>query len=256
MSEESFDELFRALADPTRREIIDLLQEQPGQNVSELTEHFEVTRYAIMKHLKTLEEGNLVVSRREGRSRRLYVNPMPLQTMYERWLSRYSAAVASGLAAFQRELEEEEKPMAGIEHVFELYIQATPERVWRALTDPDETVNYYFGTRVESDFEPGSPLRYRHPDGKVGIEGEIVEAEPPERLVHTFDFPHNDDPSSQVVFELEAMGENLTKLTVIHEAFDEENETYHSVSDGWPKVLNGLKTYVETGESLRFSDSE
>ncbi|MEZ4219393.1 MAG: metalloregulator ArsR/SmtB family transcription factor [Polyangiaceae bacterium] len=85
------DAVFRALADPNRRRMLDLIHEQPGINVGELTAHFPYSRFAVMKHLRQLRAADLVVSRRVGKARRLFLNPVPLKIIHDRWLSTYSA---------------------------------------------------------------------------------------------------------------------------------------------------------------------
>jgi uncharacterized protein YndB with AHSA1/START domain len=138
-------------------------------------------------------------------------------------------------------------------HVFEVYIKATPERLWQAITDPTMTPIYYFGSLIESDFTPGSPLRYKQPDGSVDIDGEVVEVDPPRKLVHSFStrWEANDDPPTTVTWEITPMGSETCRLAVTHAGFRSENATYESVKGGWPIILSGLKTLVETGEPLR-----
>jgi uncharacterized protein YndB with AHSA1/START domain len=148
--------------------------------------------------------------------------------------------------------------MGAPQHVFELYIRATPERVWQAITDPAMTQIYYFSSLVESDFAVGSPINYKQPDGSLDIEGEVLEADPPRKLVHSFStrWEANDDPPTTVTWEITPMGSETCLLSVVHGGFTSENATFESVKGGWPMILSGLKTLVETGEKLKIEVPE
>ncbi|MBK6871064.1 MAG: helix-turn-helix transcriptional regulator [Kineosporiaceae bacterium] len=104
------DEVFRALADPTRREILDLLFERDGQTVGELAERFSesMSRFGVMKHLAVLEEANLVVGVRSGRTRALYLNPVPIEQIANRWIGKYAARFTSALVGLQQHVERQE----------------------------------------------------------------------------------------------------------------------------------------------------
>lgn len=143
--------------------------------------------------------------------------------------------------------------MGAPQHVFEVYIKATPERLWQAITDPAQTRIYYFGSLIESDFQVGSPLRYRQPDGSVDIDGEVLEIDPPRKLVHSFTtrWEASEDPPTTVTWEITPVGSETCRLAVTHGGFPSENATYESVRGGWPMILSGLKTLVETGEPLK-----
>ena len=143
--------------------------------------------------------------------------------------------------------------MSAPQHVFQVYIRATPERLWEAITDPAMTSIYYFGSMIESDFKVGSALRYKQADGSLDIDGEVLEADPPHRLVHSFTtrWEQNDDPPTTVTWEITPMGSETCLLAVSHTGFTSENATYESVKGGWPMILSGLKTLVETGEPLK-----
>jgi uncharacterized protein YndB with AHSA1/START domain len=140
--------------------------------------------------------------------------------------------------------------MGQLQHYYEVYIRASAGQVWKALTDPEFTERYFYKTRVESDFRPGSGIAYRTTNGSGdrAIVGEIIEVEEPTRLVHSFDF-ENGDPVSRVVYELKDLGK-VCKLTLTHDGFESETKTFLGVGTGWNPVLSGLKTLLETGESL------
>src|SRR5215470_7761429 len=114
------DEVFRALADPTRRSLLDELFRADGQTLNALEARFPMTRFGVMKHLKQLEEAGLVVTRRRGREKLHFLNPVPIRLIHDRWVSKYSLPWAAGLSDIKQKLE---KPM---EKVFEIYIRTTP----------------------------------------------------------------------------------------------------------------------------------
>src|SRR5690606_24724266 len=144
--------VFRALADPTRRSLLDALFLDDGQTLGSLEARVPMTRVGVMKHLRVLEEASLVVSRRHGREKRHYLNVVPIRLLHDRWVGKYEAAWAAGLSDLKRTLEEEET----MEKVFEIYIRTTPERLWAAITDPDLRRRYHFGLVITSDWTTGS----------------------------------------------------------------------------------------------------
>src|SRR5438034_10597192 len=139
------DAVFRALADPTRRSLLDELFREDGQTLSALEEHFSMTRFGVMKHLKQLEEAGLVVTRRQGREKLHYLNPVPIRLVHDRWVSKYAEPWAAALSGLKHELENP------VEKVFEIYIKTTPERLWEAITDPDIRSRYNVDARADTD---------------------------------------------------------------------------------------------------------
>ena len=262
MKSPSSDAVFRALADPSRRRILDLLKARPGLTVGELGERFAFSRFAVMKHLKILERVGLVVPRREGKSKRLYLNAVPIQTIYDRWISQYSALWASRLTTLKYELEGEDQPMpavAQLQHVHVVHIRTTPEKLWEAITSPEFTRQYFHGSDVVTDWKVGSKIEYLVPskDGakQTAITGKVLEFTPHRRLAHTFSFPSNGDDPTKVTYELEPIGD-MVKLTMTHEGFTGETETYRGISTGWAPVFDGLKSLLETGQALSFPPME
>jgi uncharacterized protein YndB with AHSA1/START domain len=252
------DAVFRALADPTRRSLLDELFRRDGQSLSALERRLPMTRFGVMKHLKVLEEAGLVVTRRRGREKLHFLNPVPIRLVHDRWVSKYAEPWAAALSGLKRDLEEDT-----MEKVFEIYIKTTPERLWEALTDPELRAQYSFGMRVSSDWTNGSRYEFTGPDG-TGIwgGGENVEVDPPRRLVQTYTALWSEEVKaegpSRVTWEIEPVGDSC-RLTVVH---DELREDAHGeLYGGWPMILSGLKTLLETGEtlatpgSLRFSES-
>lgn len=238
--------VFRALADPTRRALLDELFERDGQTLIGLTRRHDMTRIAVAKHLRLLEEAGLVVSRRRGREKLHFLNAVPIRLIYDRWVTKFTERWTAGLAGLKRELEQ---PM---EKVFEIYIRTTPERLWEAITDPTIRARYQFGAGVESDWTPGSRYVLGHPASDRPLaEGENLVVEPPRRLVQTMHARWSEDAdregTSRVTWEIEPVGDSC-RLTVTHDQLSDGAP--EEIYGGWPMILSGLKTWLETGETL------
>jgi uncharacterized protein YndB with AHSA1/START domain len=241
------EEIFRALADPSRRALLDALRERDGQALSELEQSLPgMTRFGVMKHLRVLADASLITTRRDGRRKLHYLNAVPIRLIYDRWVSKYTEPWAAALTGLKRTLEE---PM---EKVYEIYIKTTPERLWQAITDPEQRAKYNFGTRQTSDWTPGSRYEAGHPaaPGLLG-EGENLEVDPPRRLVQTMRALWSDEAKaegfSRVTWEIEPVGDSC-RLLVIHDQLREG--ALEELYGGWPMILSGLKTWLETGELL------
>jgi uncharacterized protein YndB with AHSA1/START domain/DNA-binding transcriptional ArsR family regulator len=240
------DEVFRALADPTRRSLLDELFRQDGQTLSSLEVRFNMTRFGVMKHLKQLEEAGLVVTKRRGREKLHFLNPVPIRLVHDRWVSKYAEPWTAALSDLKHRLETQ------MEKVFEIYIRTTPERLWEAITDPEIRSKYTFGTRIKTDWTPGSSYETSHAgaNGPLG-QGKNLEVDPPRRLVQSMVALWSDDVKSEgtsrVTWEIEPVGDSC-RLTVTHDQLREgaNSELY----GGWPMILSGLKTWLETGELL------
>jgi uncharacterized protein YndB with AHSA1/START domain/DNA-binding transcriptional ArsR family regulator len=255
------DEVFKALGDPTRRSLLDELFREDGQTLSALEQRLPMTRFGVMKHLKVLEEAGLVVTQRRGREKLHFLNPVPIRLVHDRWVSKYAEPWAAGLSGLKRELEGtmQKFPEAGLTlaegdttAVFEIFIKTTPERLWEAITDPQTRAKYSFGVETHSDWTPGSDYKSSVP-GIVDIaEGENVEVDPPRRLVQTFTALWSDEVkaegASKVTWEIEPVGEDSCRLTVVHS--DLRPGASNEIYGGWPQILSGLKTLLETGETL------
>jgi uncharacterized protein YndB with AHSA1/START domain/DNA-binding transcriptional ArsR family regulator len=240
------DVVFRALADPTRRSLLDELFREDGQTLNALEARFSMTRFGVMKHLKLLEEAGLVVTRRRGREKLHFLNPVPIRLVHDRWVSKYAEPWAAALSELKLRLE---SPM---EKVFEIYIRTTPERLWEAITDSEIRSKYQFGARIRSDWTPGSRFEMGSP-GSPGLlgEGENLEVDPPRRLVQSMVALWSDDVknegTSRITWEIEPVGDSC-HLTVTHDQLrDGANDELYG---GWPMILSGLKTWLETGERL------
>src|SRR3954469_4194640 len=242
------DAVFRALADPTRRGLLDELFREDGQTLSSLEARLPMTRFGVMKHLRVLQDAGLVKTRKRGREKLHFLNPVPIRLVHDRWVSKYAEPWVAGLSDLKHDLEEEKT----MEKVFEIYIKTTPERLWEAITDPAMRAKYSFGVAVESDWTPGSHYASVPPGAGITIaEGENLEVEPPRRLVQSFNATWADEvqaePTSRVTWEIEPV-EDSCRLTVTHDQLREgaNNQLY----GGWPMILSGLKTLLETGENL------
>jgi uncharacterized protein YndB with AHSA1/START domain/DNA-binding transcriptional ArsR family regulator len=240
------DEVFRALADPTRRSLLDELFREDGQTLHALEEHFAMTRFGVMKHLKQLEEAGLVVTKRRGREKLHFLNPIPIRLVHDRWVSKYAEPWAAGLSDLKHELEKQ------MEKVFEIYIKTTPERLWEAITDPTIRAKYNFGSGCVSDWKPGSKLEMvaDKAAGSLG-EGRVLEVDPPRRLVHTmiafFSEEAKAEGETRVTWDIEPVGDSC-RLTLTHDQMREgANDQLYG---GWPMILSGLKTWLESGELL------
>jgi uncharacterized protein YndB with AHSA1/START domain len=145
-----------------------------------------------------------------------------------------------------------------LRQIYQVYIRTTPEKLWDAIADPAMTKLYFYETLVESTWKAGGPLNRRRSDGSLVLEGEVLEIDPPRRLVHTFvtaySSPEDRDPPSRVTWEIEAMGAQACRLTLTHEHYAGETETFKGTLTGWNPVLSGLKTLLETGRPLELPD--
>lgn len=246
------DEVFRALSDPSRRLLLDRLFLKDGQTLTRLTRDMDMTRFGVMKHLRILEEAGLVVTRRSGREKLHYLNPVPIRQVYDRWTSKYAEPWASTLVRLKRELEEHD--MTKARHVFQIFIKAAPERIWRAITHPEDTRHYYYGTLLQAvAIEAGEHYAYVYPDGTLAAEGQIIEAVPPRRLTMTFAPRWNEavarEGPSRMTWEIEPIGE-VCKVTVIEDDLLPGSATEEALTQGTMMILSGLKTLIETGRPL------
>jgi uncharacterized protein YndB with AHSA1/START domain/DNA-binding transcriptional ArsR family regulator len=258
------DEVFKALADPSRRQLLDSLNSRNGQTLRELCSGLDMARQSVSKHLAVLEAANLVTPVRRGREKLHHLNAAPINEIGERWITPYERDRVDALADLKRALEDTgmDKPS----FVYTTYIKTTPERLWQALTDPAFTQRYW-GATFQTDWKAGSTMRWDHLGVTIADPEQVVlESDPYRRLAYTW---HSFTPElaetlelteearerigaeqrSKVTFELEPLDE-LVKLTVVHDGFEEGSLVALMVSQGWPRILSDLKTLLETGETL------
>jgi uncharacterized protein YndB with AHSA1/START domain/DNA-binding transcriptional ArsR family regulator len=258
------DDVFRALADPTRRLLLDSLNERNGQTLRELCSGLDMARQSVSKHLAILEAANLVTTVRRGREKLHYLNAAPINEMSERWINRYDQERVLALADLKRALEE--TTMQRPSFAYTTYIKTTPERLWQALTEPAFTERYW-RTTFETDWQVGSTMTWHMRGVTIADPQQVVlESDPYHRLSYTW---HTMTPElaealefsdeqlaklagearSKVTFEIEPVDE-LCKLTVVHDGFEPGSRMLELISGGWPHVLSELKTLLETGETL------
>jgi len=243
----TMDLVFKALADQTRRSLLDELFREDGQSLTALEERLPMTRFGVMKHLRVLEEAGLIVTRRRGREKLHFLNAVPIRLIHDRWVSKYAEPWTAALSNLKHGLEDRT-----MEKVFEIWIKTTPERLWQAITDPAMRARYNFGAAIESDWKAGSKFEMTAGGGSVHLGvGEILEVDAPRRLVQSMTALWSDEAkaegTSRVTWEIEAVGDSC-RLTVTHDQLREgaNPELY----GGWPMILSGLKTLLETGENL------
>jgi uncharacterized protein YndB with AHSA1/START domain/DNA-binding transcriptional ArsR family regulator len=246
------DAIFKALADPHRRQLLDRLRERNGLSLRELCAGLSMARQSVTKHLAVLEEAGLVATTWRGREKLHHLNPVPLHEIEERWIRTFDRPRLSALSAIRHAAEEQamsehamSEPPAP-DYVYVTYIRATPEQVWHALTDADLTGRFW-GHRNESDWQPGSTWRHVRTDGSgiADVTGTVLESVPPERLVITFG---EGAEASRVTFTVEPY-QDIVRLTVRHEDVRTEADA-EAVAAGWPAVFANLKSLLETGEVL------
>jgi DNA-binding transcriptional ArsR family regulator/uncharacterized protein YndB with AHSA1/START domain len=246
------DMVFRAINDASRRLLLDALFDEDGQTLGQLCEYLPtMTRYGVMNHLRVLEEAGLVTTRKAGRNKHHYLNPVPIREMHDRWISKYAESTVATMVAIKTAIEGGH--MSHPSHVYTTYIAGAIADVWNAIIDGDQTVRYFYGTRVESSWDPGSAIRYLDGEGTVVADGEVVSYEHESRLEMSFHARW--DP------ELEAEGpireawivedaDGMTMLSVEMYDVDPASKTYENFTTGFPLIVSGLKTLVETGKQL------
>src|ERR1700674_3850699 len=178
------DEVFRALADPSRRLLLDGLNERNGQTLRELGSRLDMARQSVSKHLAVLEAANLVTTLRRGREKLHYLNAAPIHEIAERWINQYDEERVQALADLKRALEDTK--MTKHEFVYTTYIRTTPEQLWQALTDPAFTQRYW-GVRFDSDWRAGSTMTLEQNGVTIADPAQvIIESEPYRRLAYAW----------------------------------------------------------------------
>lgn len=267
------DDIFKALADPARRRLLDRLNEHNGQNLNDLCEGMDMTRQSVTKHLEILEAANLVVVIRRGRERLHYLNAAPIHEVADRWIDQYHHERVRALADLKDALELPTMNAPATtdtrSFVYTTYIKTTPEQLWSALTSPAFTKRYW-DMEFVTDWQPGSHMTWKHKDVVLDDPEQIVvDATPYTRLSYTW---HTMTPEfgkhvgidaatiaaldeetrrqrSKATFEIEDL-EGKCKLTVIHDDFPADSTMLSMVSTGWPAVISSLKTLLETGQHI------
>jgi DNA-binding transcriptional ArsR family regulator/uncharacterized protein YndB with AHSA1/START domain len=260
---EETDGVFKALADPSRRRLLDSLNVSNGQSLRELCGGLAMARQSVSKHLAVLEAANLVTTTRRGREKLHYLNPEPINAMADRWIHRYDRARVETLADLKAALESA-SARSTREFVYTIYIRSTPERLWQAITDP-VLAHQFLGFAIESDWRKGSTYVWDEHGLKIAHADQIVlEYEPYRRVAFTF---HTFVPElqsvtpaltedllaqvaaerrSKVSFDIAPDGDQV-RLTVMHDDFEPGSMTLALVSGDWPIRLSNLKSRLEQG---------
>ncbi|MDH3189887.1 MAG: SRPBCC domain-containing protein [Acidimicrobiia bacterium] len=248
------DEVFRAINDPSRRLLLDKLFDEDGQTLGELCRHLpSMTRYGVMSHLRVLEDAGLITTRKVGRSKNHYLNPVPIRLIHDRWISKYAEPTVGAISALKAHLEGGRPPMSKPVHIYKAYIRATIDEVWEAIVDGEKTAQYFYGTRVESDWTVGSSMNYYDGNGNMVSKGEVLAIDPPKRLEFTFaalwDPALVEEGSSRQVWAIAEIN-GMSELTI--ELFDvaEGGAIYEDFTNGFPYIVSGLKSLLETGHGL------
>ena len=263
------DEVFKALADPVRRELLDRLRSRNGQSLGELGDGLGIARQSVTKHLAVLEAAGLVVSEKRGRQRIHLLNAAPIDDIADRWIGRFHRPRARALGDLKHALEAppmtDTATVATTDFVYVTYVRTDADTLFRALTEPEFTRRYW-GAALVSDWEVGSPIRWEQ--GDSAIEGqEVLDVDRPRRLSYTWhhaDPLHQEhtgwtdeqvaaeqaEPRSKVTFTITDADPGVVRLEVVHDGFAPGSIMLDAISGGWPAVLAGLKTLVETGAPL------
>jgi len=259
------DRVFKALADRTRRFLLDRLFAKDGRTLTDLESELEMTRFGVAKHLRLLEDAGLVTTRKAGREKLHFLNVVPIRLIHDRWIDKYTEPQASALADLKTFLE---NPMTSTEtgttvQVHRVYIKATPQAIWDAITRPEWTERYGYGGRVSYDLRAGGEFKaFASEEMKasggpdVMVEGEVLEVDPPHRLVQTWHPAWLDEGHTRLTYEIREGESGVCTLTVTHDVHDAPQTaaqvagTIEGAGGGWPEVLSDLKTLLETGSPL------
>jgi DNA-binding transcriptional ArsR family regulator/uncharacterized protein YndB with AHSA1/START domain len=269
------DRVFKALADPTRRFLLDRLFARDGRTLTELESELAMTRFGVMKHLRLLEAAGLVVTRRAGREKRHFLNPVPIRLIHDRWIDKYRERHVSALTALKHELEADDMTTATTTaaqktvttQVYRVFIKATPQAIWDALTKREWSEKYGYAAPFEYELRPGGaykafasePMRAQGTP-EVIIVGEVIECDPPKKLVQTWhpiwDPQSAAEPATRLTFEIDLEPSGLCRLTVTHDVTGAPLTAAMVAGDvpnaggGWSWVLSDLKTLLETGKGM------
>jgi uncharacterized protein YndB with AHSA1/START domain/DNA-binding transcriptional ArsR family regulator len=253
------DRVFKALADRTRRLLLDRLFNRDGRTLSDLESDVDMTRFGVMKHLKLLEEAGLVTTRKAGREKLHFLNVVPIRLIHDRWIDKYTEPQVSALAGLKTELEQFMTAPTTVQ-VHRVYVKAPATAIWTAIVDPAWTKRYGYRGRVDYDLRPGGEFTtLAGEDGsECVVEGKVLEADPPRRLVQTWRPMWLDEPFTTLTYEIAENEQGVCSLTVTHDVHDAPMTAAQGAGTtglahaggGWPEVLSDLKSLLETGASL------
>ena len=242
--------IFKALADPARRTLLDSLRARDGQSLQDLQGILDMTRFGVMKHLAVLEEAKLIVTRKQGRFKYHYLNAVPLQEAIDRWIEPLLVKPAARAVLDFKSHLEGETHMSKPDFVMQTFIKTTCDRLWDALSDEKAVAHFHF-MAAYAKREGDTVISYLADDTPL-ISIKLLSAEPKSRMECTFE-PHwaEDMPPSRVVYLIEEEGDHCS-LMIEHYDLNLPAIPGEGVADGWARWLAGLKTWLETGEDARF----
>lgn len=243
------DMIFKALADPVRRSILDQLRTQDGQTLTDIEAHFAMTRFGVMKHLKVLEDAGLIVTTRRGRFKYHYLNAARLQEMMDRWVAPFLQLQAAHLIDLKTKLERTAK-MGKPDFMMQTFIRCTQDALWEALTQADQMAAYHFMcNEVRGNAEVGNVTEFIKPDGDAMLRQATTELDPKIRIAQTFEplFLGPNAPASHMVYLIEPQGDTC-KLTIEHYDMAPGQEGF---AEGWARIASSLKSYLETGKAMK-----
>ncbi|QUJ77118.1 metalloregulator ArsR/SmtB family transcription factor [Sulfitobacter albidus] len=252
------DTIFKALADPARRTLLDALRQRDGQSLADLTELLDMSRFGVMKHLGVLEDAGLIVSRKRGRFKYHYLNALPLQEAIDRWIEPLLVKPATRAALDLKTRLESETAMTDTDtdtlkkpdFVLQTFIRCTQDALWDALSDPAQMAAYHFlCNRVDGEAAVDTEMRWLRDDGSVMFRQTALSITPKSRIEATFepDFFGPDAKASHMAFLIEAEGP-LCKLTIEHFDIPAGQD---GVREGWARFAGSLKSWLETGQPLK-----
>lgn len=244
------DAVFKALADPARRTLLDALRRQDGQTLQELTELLDMTRFGVMKHLGVLEDAGLVITHKKGRFKHHYLNAVPLQQTIDRWIEPMRSKPAARAVLNLKSTLERTENMSKPDFMMQTFIRCTQDALWNALSDPECMAAYHFACDIaEGRAEEGETIKFILPDGNPMLSQAVLKVEPKTRIETTFE-PHffgPGAPASRMVYLIEPQGP-ACKLTIEHYGIPEGQE---GVAEGWARLAASLKSYLETGTGMK-----
>ena len=246
--------MFRAIDDGGRRVLLDALFERDGQTLVELSALLpDMTRQGVMNHLRILESACLVTTHKVGRQKFHYLNPVPIRLIGDRWISKYATPRVDTIVAL-RDRAEKGTAMERPVHMYQTYIRASIDDVWQAIVDPDETVQYFYGTRVQSDWQVGSPMNYTNAEGSELVsEGTVLSIDPPERIEFTFtplwDEALTAEGPCREVWSIKEIN-GMSQLTIELYDIATDGPIHRDFAEGLPYIVSGMKSLLETGTPL------
>ncbi len=250
------DTIFKALADPARRTLLDALRQQDGQTLAELTELLDMSRFGVMKHLGVLENAGMVVTHKKGRFKYHYLNAVPLQQVIDRWIEPMLVKPAARAVLTLKSQLEGTTPMldttAAPDFMTQTFIRCTQDALWDALTKTDQMAAYHFACNAaDGSTDQGETVRFLRDDGSTMLSQKMTGITPKSKIEMTFEpnFSEAPSPASRMVYLIEPQGETC-KLTIEHYDIPEGQD---GVREGWARIAASLKSWLETGTPIKLA---